>query len=325
VSGVAVPVTGLFEAHLTVSDLDRSVAFYRDTVGLPLAFELPERDAAFLWTGTPGRGMLGLWSLGSAPIRMSLHVAFTASLEHVRAACDRLRSLGVSPLSFFEEETSEPSVIGWMPAAAVYFRDPDGHLLEYLAMLDTPPDAKAGIVPWSVWAAGGAHEGRQRPVRIERFTGPRPELRALFAMAEDSRSQLDAYLHAGDVLVAVADDRIVGHLQLVDTDDEGKRELKNMAVEPAYRGRGIGRSLIEAAVEQARAEHRTVLVVATAAADIGNLRFYQRVGFRMRSVERDAFTSVDGYVVQPSEEGIELRDRVWLDRGVGLVATDGTS
>ena len=30
------------------------------------------------------------------------------------------------------------------------------------------------------------------------------------------------------------------------------------------------------------------VLVATAAADIGNLRFYQRQGFRMRSVERDA-------------------------------------
>ena len=49
------------------------------------------------------------------------------------------------------EETTEPSVIGWMPAAAVYFRDPDGHLLEYLAMLDEPPRPDVGIVPWSSW------------------------------------------------------------------------------------------------------------------------------------------------------------------------------
>ena len=28
---------GLFETHLTVSDLDRSIEFYRDVVGLPLA------------------------------------------------------------------------------------------------------------------------------------------------------------------------------------------------------------------------------------------------------------------------------------------------
>ena len=48
--------TGLFETHLTVGDLDRSVAFYRDVVGLPVALEVPERGAAFLWIGGPGRG-----------------------------------------------------------------------------------------------------------------------------------------------------------------------------------------------------------------------------------------------------------------------------
>jgi lactoylglutathione lyase len=30
-------VRGLFETHLTVTDLDRSVSFYRDVVGLPIA------------------------------------------------------------------------------------------------------------------------------------------------------------------------------------------------------------------------------------------------------------------------------------------------
>jgi lactoylglutathione lyase len=147
----SVPTSGLFEAHLTVSDLDRSVAFYRDIVGLTLAHELPERGAAFFWIGAPGESMLGLWTLGSAPVGLSLHIAFRASLDVVLNACERLSSVGVTPLSFFAEETAEPSVIGWMPAAAVYFRDPDGHLLEYLAMLDEPRRAEVGIVPWSSW------------------------------------------------------------------------------------------------------------------------------------------------------------------------------
>jgi len=116
---VSVPVSGLFETHLTVSDLSRSVGFYRDVVGLPLALELPERGAAFLWIGEPGEAMLGLWSLGSAPIALSLHVAFKTSLETVLGASERLRSSGVTPLSFYATETSEPTVIGWMPAAAV--------------------------------------------------------------------------------------------------------------------------------------------------------------------------------------------------------------
>jgi lactoylglutathione lyase len=146
-------VRGLFETHLTVADLDRSVGFYRDVVGLPVALEVPERGAAFHWIGAPGRAMLGLWSIGSAPMGMSLHVAFDMALDDVLAAPERLRAQGVAPLSFFGEPADEPSAIGWMPAAAVYFRDPDGHLLEYLAMLDEPARPEVGITPWSAWGA----------------------------------------------------------------------------------------------------------------------------------------------------------------------------
>ena len=109
-------VRGLFETHLTVADLERSVAFYRDVVGLPVALELPERGAAFHWIGRPGQAMLGLWSIGSAPMGMRLHVAFEMALADVHAAPERLRADGIQPLSFFGESTDEPSVIGWMPA-----------------------------------------------------------------------------------------------------------------------------------------------------------------------------------------------------------------
>jgi lactoylglutathione lyase len=142
-------VRGLFETHLTVADLTRSVAFYRDTVGLAVALEVPERGAAFHWIGQPGKAMLGLWSIGSAPMGMRLHIAFAMTLADVHAAPDALKAQGVQPLSFFGEPANEPSVIGWMPAAAVYFRDPDGHMLEYIAMLDGPPEPQLGIVPWS--------------------------------------------------------------------------------------------------------------------------------------------------------------------------------
>jgi lactoylglutathione lyase len=142
-------VRGLFETHLTVADLERSVTFYRDVVGLPVALEVPERGAAFHWIGRPGQGMLGLWSIGSAPMGMRLHIAFDMALSDVHAAPDRLRADGIQPLSFFGEPTDEPTVIGWMPAAAVYFQDPDGHLLEYIAMLEGAPKPDLGIVPWS--------------------------------------------------------------------------------------------------------------------------------------------------------------------------------
>jgi lactoylglutathione lyase len=148
-----VRVRGLYETHLMVSDLDRSLAFYRDVVGLPVALEVPERAAAFLWIPDSRRSMLGLWSRGSAPMGMTLHIAFAVDLEDLLEAPARLRANGVTPLSFFGDETDEPSVLGWMPAAAVYFHDPDKHLLEYLAMLDTEPRPDAGIVSWSEWSS----------------------------------------------------------------------------------------------------------------------------------------------------------------------------
>lgn len=147
---------------------------------------------------------------------------------------------------------------------------------------------------------------------MESYTGPRAGLRALFEAAEDSTAELNCYIGAGEVLVANASDRVVGHLQLID-DDADTSEIKNMAVEAAYRGRGIGRSLIDAAIDVARAKGHSTLAVATAAADVGNLRFYQRVGFRMRAVERDAFTPIVGYPAGMLVDGIQLRDRVWLD------------
>jgi ribosomal protein S18 acetylase RimI-like enzyme len=150
-------------------------------------------------------------------------------------------------------------------------------------------------------------------VRVETYTGGRGVLRPLFALAEDSKTQLDSYLDDGEVLVAVAGGRIVGHLQLVEAAGGGRSEIKNMAVDATHQRRGVGRLLIDAAVGRERARGRSTLLVATAAADTDNLRFYQRAGFRMRVVERDAFTPKAGYPEQTFIDGIELRDRVWLE------------
>ena len=148
-----VPVTGLFEAHLTVKNLETSVAFYRDKVGLELAAHSPERHVAFFWLGGPGTSMLGIWEVGTAPMGMRLHVAFSSTIEQILAAPAVLKGLRVVPLGFHGESVEEPVVIGWMPALSLYFKDPDGHSLEYLAMLPQAPRPQAGIVPYSAWKA----------------------------------------------------------------------------------------------------------------------------------------------------------------------------
>jgi ribosomal protein S18 acetylase RimI-like enzyme len=154
-------------------------------------------------------------------------------------------------------------------------------------------------------------------VEIGWHTGQREELRALFALAEDSPQRLDAYLDQGRVLVAADDGEIVGYLQLVKTDMAGELELLSMAVVEERQGQGIGRALVDHAIAACRAEGVRTLRVATASADVGNLRFYQRQGFRVLRIERDAFTPAGGYPEGLTIEGIPLRDRVWLTLAVG--------
>ena len=49
-----IKIRGLFETHLTVSNLQHSIDFYRDVVGLELALEVHERNSAFFWIGNSG-------------------------------------------------------------------------------------------------------------------------------------------------------------------------------------------------------------------------------------------------------------------------------
>jgi len=151
----AVPVTGLYESHLTVSDLARSIEFYRDVVGLELAHTVPKRHAAFFWVGGRDRSMLGLWSIHGSPIRLRLHIAFQTELEQVIRSVEVLRSKGIVPRrGGGGPETDEPIVFPWMPAASIYFDDPDGHSLEYISIL--PDMARldlSGTVKLSEWRA----------------------------------------------------------------------------------------------------------------------------------------------------------------------------
>jgi lactoylglutathione lyase len=150
-SEALVPIADLFEAHLTVSELDRAVAFYKDLLGLPLARLFPGRKVAFFWIGAPGSAMLGLWEAGTMPMSISLHVAFQVALSDLHEAQSRLQKAGIQPRDLAGLPTDEPVVLAWMPAAAVYFRDPDNNLLEFITMLPDPSRPDLGVLPWSDW------------------------------------------------------------------------------------------------------------------------------------------------------------------------------
>ena len=146
-----IPIESLFETHLPVADLERSMHFYGSALGLSLAQHIPDRNVAFYWLGPGKQSMLGLWWQGHGPQSTSMHIAFRVSFDNLMAAHAGLKSAGIVPLDFYRQPSDEPSVLAWMPAAAVYFRDPDGHLLEYISVLDEQPLANLGVLTWSEW------------------------------------------------------------------------------------------------------------------------------------------------------------------------------
>ncbi len=151
-------------------------------------------------------------------------------------------------------------------------------------------------------------------MKIEPYLADRSALLPLFELADDSHSQIAGYIALGEIFVAREDETVLGHVQIVETGDAGVVELKSMAVIAARQGEGIGRSLFEAAVAHCRDHGRQRLIVSTATADIANLRFYQRQGFRMYRIVRDAFSPSNGYAAGTIIEGIPLRDQVFLER-----------
>ena len=125
-----------------MTDTEASQVFYTRVVGLKFAYRDPTRDIVFLWAGEHRQSMVGLWGPSTTYGRdfRASHIAFAVSLSELLKAGERLRNNGVLCHDLNGTVTYEPSVIGWMPSAQLYFRDRDGHLLEFIALLDHIPD-----------------------------------------------------------------------------------------------------------------------------------------------------------------------------------------
>jgi GNAT superfamily N-acetyltransferase len=147
------------------------------------------------------------------------------------------------------------------------------------------------------------------PVTIQRFDEPRSRIRSFFELADDSPSEIDRYIEAGEVLVARLGDEMVGHVQVIC--DGVPWEIKSLSVTGHQQRQGIGTALVRSVLERAALTGCARVVVGTATADIDNLRFYQQLGFRMDRIERDAFSPERGYAPAKAN-GILVRDRVWL-------------
>jgi GNAT superfamily N-acetyltransferase len=135
----------------------------------------------------------------------------------------------------------------------------------------------------------------------------------LLLLADPSEKLVQEYLMRGQCFVAEADDKIIGEYVLLPTRPETV-EIVNIAVDESYQGKGIGKQLVNHAIQQAKLLGCKTIEIGTGNSGVGQLALYQKCGFRMTGIDRDFF--IRHYSEEIFENGIQVVDMVRLSQDI---------
>ena len=146
-------IKGLYETHLFVENLERSIEFYGKILELKQCRFNNERRTAFFWIGKDKQHMLGLWEKPKVQIDIR-HFAFECEPDWIlNESVNYLKSRNIKYWNFLNDGTDGPMVFVWVPAISIYFHDPDGHELEFIGVLNgaSKSDTEKRVVTYNDW------------------------------------------------------------------------------------------------------------------------------------------------------------------------------
>jgi ribosomal protein S18 acetylase RimI-like enzyme len=139
-----------------------------------------------------------------------------------------------------------------------------------------------------------------RPARPDDAAALRALDRATWSASVTPGAASDAPFDTTGALVAEVDGEVAGYVSLGHpTRLESNRHVLSvhgLAVAPAFQGRGFGRALVRAAVEEARARGARRLTLRVLATNPGARALYEACGFVVEGVLRDEFLLDGRYV-----------------------------
>jgi N-acetylglutamate synthase-like GNAT family acetyltransferase len=133
----------------------------------------------------------------------------------------------------------------------------------------------------------------------------------LLLMADPDEAVLQSYIDFCIVLIAVNKGNTIGVLAMSPETRE-KAEIRNIAVAPAHRGKGVARKLLKEATDRATRLGYSILQVCTGNSGIRQLKVYQQFGFELTDVRWNYFTK--HYTTPIIEDGILCRHQMVLSR-----------
>ena len=132
----------------------------------------------------------------------------------------------------------------------------------------------------------------------------------LLLLADEQEDMIDRYLDRGTMYVL--DDDGVKCECVVTDEGNGVLEMKNIATEPDYQGKGYGKALLDF-VAATYKEKYSVLQVGTGDSPL-TIPFYEKCGFVRSHRIKNFFT--DHYDHPIYEAGIQLVDMIYLRKNI---------
>jgi ribosomal protein S18 acetylase RimI-like enzyme len=133
----------------------------------------------------------------------------------------------------------------------------------------------------------------------------------LLLLADPSITVINEYLKLSDIFVAKQNEKIIGVIVVLPLTAE-TAEIKNIAVDPEFQGKGIGSFLIEQVVQTALFNNQKNICIGTANSSIGQLYLYQKLGFEITEIKRNFF--LENYTEPIYENGIQAKHMIVLKR-----------
>ncbi|MBX9999289.1 GNAT family N-acetyltransferase [Priestia sp. Y58] len=133
----------------------------------------------------------------------------------------------------------------------------------------------------------------------------------LLLIGDEDEKVVKSYINEGSLFTIVYEKKEIGVVQCLIDEEESAVEVKNIGLEEAYRGKGIGSKVIKKLEALYECNQYSKMIVGTADSSLENIAFYKKAGFYQSGVKKNFFLQ---YVPPIYENGLQAIDMIMFEK-----------